>query len=177
MAASKYTGTGAVAATDYKYVKWVGKTKGGQAVTIEMPKAICKSNPDWTFAEKDDVCPEIEFEGVYTDADLTAGTRTEPWTITVADGTTAGAGEILLGVGKFYIGATSLDAAAIALTRGGGSFVVEREYREINADEDPGAVEGRIVQEAGRPKLKLNALTWLTKIADLYSGITTKTEG
>ena len=53
MVETNYTGTGVVAASDYKYVKWVGRTKSGQAVTIEMPKAICKSNIDWTFAEKD----------------------------------------------------------------------------------------------------------------------------
>lgn len=170
---TKYTGSGSVAAADFRYVKWVGKTKGGQAVTIEMPKAFCRSNPDWTFAEKDDTVPEIEFEGVYTDTNLAAGTRTEPWTITVANGTTAGNGEIVLGVGKFYVGTSSSDAAVVGLTRGGGSFVVEREYREINADEDPGAVEDRIVQEAGRPKLKFNALQWLTKIPSLYAGITT----
>ena len=175
MAATKYTGSGAVAATDYKYVKWVGKTKGGQAVTIELPKAICRSNPDWTFAEKDDTVSEIEFEGVYDDADLVTGDRTEPWTIEVAEGATAGNGEILLGVGKFYVGEEAISAACVGLTRGGGSFVVEREYREINADEDPGAVEGRIVQEAGRPKLKLNALQWLTKITELYTGIKTTT--
>ena len=173
MAEIKYTGTGVVAATDYKYVKWVGRTKGGQAATIEMPKAICKSNIDWTFAEKDDVVPEIEFEGVYDDDNLASGDRTEPWTLTVADGVSAGNGEILLGVGKFYVGAAAGSAVAVGLTRGGGSFVVEREYREINADEDPGAVEGRIAQEAGRPKLKLNALQWLTKVADIYSGVKT----
>ena len=175
MAATKSTGSGAVAATDYKYIKWVGKTKGGQAVTIALPKAICRSNPDWTFAEKDDTVPEIEFEGVYDDADLATGDRTEPWTIEVAEGATAGNGEILLGVGKFYVVEESISAACVGLTRGGGSFVVEREYREINADEDPGAVEGRIVQEAGRPKLKLNALQWLTKITELYTGIKTTT--
>lgn len=171
MPETKYTGTGAVASTDYKYVKWVGKTKGGQAVTIELPTAICKSNPDWTFAEKDDVAPEIEFEGVYDDDALAAGTRTEPWTITYADGIAAGNSEILLGVGKFYIGADSSSAECVGLTRGGGSFVVEREYREISADDDPGAVEGRIDQVSGRPKLKLHALQWLTKISSLYSGI------
>lgn len=173
MAQTILTGSGTVLDTDYRYVKWMGKTKGGQALTIELQKAFCRSNPDWTFAEKDDTVPEIEFEGVYDDAALAAGTRTEPWKITVADGITPGNGEILLGVGKFYVGTSSSDAECVGLTRGGGSFVVEREYREINADEDPGAVEGRIVQEAGRPKLKFNALQWVTKIADLYSGITT----
>nr|DAP92238.1 MAG TPA: major tail protein [Caudoviricetes sp.] len=173
MAAVTYTGSGVVASTDYKFVKWVGKTKGGQAITITIPEAICKSNPDWKFSEKDDVVPEIEFEGVYDDEKLAAGNRTEPWTIQIADGVTAGNGEILLGVGKFYVGTSTTDAECVGLTRGGGQFTVEREYREINADEDPGAVKDRIVQEGGRPKLKLNALQWITKISDLYAGITT----
>ena len=171
MADSKFTGTGVVAESDYKYVKWVGKTKGGQAVTVELPVAICLSNPDWTFAEKDDVVPEIEFSGVYDDDNLAAGKRTEPWNISFADGTAAGNGEILLGAGKFYVGVSASDAACVGLTRGGGSFVVEREYREINADDDPGPVKGRIDQEGGRPKLKLKALQWLTKVSTLYSGI------
>lgn len=173
MAAVTYTGSGSIANTDYKYIKWVGKTKGGKSVTIEIPKAICLSNPDWSFAEKDDTVPEVEFQGVYSDTNLANGVRTEPWTITLQDGLSAGNDEILLGVGKFYIGANSGSATHIGLTRGGGSFVVEREYREINADEDPGAVEGRIVQEGGRPKLKLKALQWVTKIPTLYAGMTT----
>ena len=215
MAAVKITGSGAIADSDYKFVKWVGKTKGGQAVTIELPKAICLSNPDWTFAEKNDTVPEVELSATYDDKKLAEGDRTEPWSIEYADGTTAGNGEIVLGVGKFYIGPTGGEYSAtktyavgdivihdgktyscktaitgageawtaahweevgptyIGLTRGGGSFVVEREYREINADEDPGPVEGRIVQEGGRPKLKLKALQWLTKVSTLYAGMKT----
>lgn len=173
MAATKYTGAGDVLSTDYKYVKWVGKTKAGKAVTIEMPSAFCRSNPDWSFSEKDDVVATLEFEGVYDDNQLATDNRTEPWNITIADGTTAGNGEILLGVGKFYIGTSASDATAVGLTRGGGSFVVEREYREINADGDPGAVKDRIVQEGGRPKLTLNVLQWLTKVGTLYAGMKT----
>lgn len=169
MAGTVYTGAGQVTANDVKYVKWVGRTKGGKALQIEMEKAICRSNPDWKFEEKNDTTAEVEFEGLYTDDKLAAGDRTEPWKLTLPDGVTAGANEIILGVGKFYIGKSSADAKMVALTRGGGSFVVEREFREINADEDPGAVEGRIVKEMGRPKLKLVALQWLTQIADLYA--------
>lgn len=175
MAATTYTGAGEVLAADVKYVKWVGKTKGGKAVIIELPKAFCRSNPDWTFAEKDDVVPEIEYEGLYDDDKLSKGDRTEPWTINMEDGIEPGNGEILLGVGKFYIGASKTNAQCVGLTRGGGSFVVEREYREINADEDPGAVEGRLDQTSGRPKLKLKTLQWLTKISTLYSGMKTTT--
>lgn len=168
---AKYTGSGKVESTDFKYVKYVGKTKSGKSVTIVMPKAFCRSNPDWSFGEKDDVVPSIEFEGVYTDENLAAGTVTEPWTIEIESGLTSGNDEILLGVGKFYVGSSSSDAVCVGLTRGGGSFVVERNYREINADDDPGAVEGRIVQDEGRPKLTFNMLQWVTKVSNIYAGM------
>lgn len=171
MAVKKYGGAGRVLNTDFKYVKWVGKTKGGQEIMIEMPRAFCRSNPDWTFAEKNDTTPEIEFEGVYTDEDLATGNRSEPWEITMAEDLEPGNGEILLGAGLFYVGTTAADAKKVGLTRGGGSFVVEREYREINADDDPGAVQDRIVQDMGRPKLKMTMLQWLTKVATLYAGM------
>lgn len=168
-----YTGAGQVSASDTRYVKWVGKTKGGGAVQIELPKAFCRSNPDWKFEEKNDTVAELEFEGLYTDDKLASGDRTEPWKLTLPDGATEGASSILLGVGRFYVGTTAEDAKPVALTRGGGSFVVEREFRDINADEDPGSVEGRIVKEAGRPKLKLSALQWLTRAPELYPCLTT----
>lgn len=169
MANTVYTGAGQVSASDGRYIKWVGRTKAGTAVQIEMEKAICRSNPDWKFEEKNETTVEVEFEGLYDDEKLAADDRTEPWKLTVPDGTTAGNGEIVLGVGKFYIGTSSADAKPVGLTRGGGSFVVEREYRDITADEDPGSVEGRILKDTGRPKLKLIALQWLTKVPELYA--------
>lgn len=175
MAALTYTGSGQVSSADTKYVRWVGRTKGGKACEIEMEKAFCRSNPDWKFEEKNDTTPELEFEGMYTDEQLAAGDRTEPWKLTLPEGLTAGNEEILLGVGKFYVGTSKADAKPVGLTRGGGSFVVEREYREINADEDPGLVEGRVEQSSGRPKLKLTALQWLSKVNTLYSGMKTVT--
>ena len=66
----------------------------------------------------------------------------------------------------FYIGQT-----AVALTRGGGSFNVEREFREINADGDRGAVKNRVVMESSRAKLTMNILTMLTRLTDIYAGI------
>lgn len=66
------------------------------------------------------------------------------------------ANEIILGDGVFYIGTT-----AIALTRGGGAFSVEREYRPIEADGDYGPVKGRIRKIKSVATLKLNALTLL----------------
>lgn len=173
--ANVYTGAAQVQDTDFRYVKWVGRTKGGKAVQIEMEKAFCRSNIDWKFEDKNDTTAELEFEGAYTDSDLAKDTPiTEPWKLTV-DGVTEGPDEIILGSGKFYVGKDSATAKAVALTRGGGSFVVEREYREINADGDPGLVAGRIVKEAARPKLKLIALQWLTKVSDLYPCVTTVT--
>lgn len=163
-----YTGSGHVLDSDFRYVKWVGRTKGGKPVQIELEKAFCRSNPDWAFEEKNDTTAEIEFEAAYTDENLAKDDRTEPWKITI-DGVEAGNAEIMLGIGKFYIGADADSAEYVGLTRGGGSFVVEREFREINADGDPGLVEGRVEKESARPKLKLTALQWLTKVSTLYS--------
>lgn len=174
MANTVYTGAGQVAASDFRYLKWVGRTKGGLPVQIELPEAICRSNPEWTFEEKNETTPEVEFEGVYNDEKLAANDRTEPWVLTLPDGLTAGNAEIVLGVGKFYIGTNADDAEYVGLTRGGGSFVVEREFRDINADDDPGSVKDRISKDTGRPKLKLTALQWLTKVSDLYSCVQAK---
>ena len=172
MAATTYTGAGSVSAADVRYVKWEGKTKSGLPITIELEKAFCRSNPDWTFEEKNDTTVEVEFEGMYNDEKLATGDRTEPWKLTLPDGLTAGSGAILLGVGRFSVGKSKDDAKAVGLTRGGGAFIVEREYREINADDDPGLVEDRVEKTSGRPKLKLNALQWLDKVSDLYACVT-----
>lgn len=171
MANITYTGAGQVTAADTRYVKWVGRTKGGTAIQIELEKAFCRSNPDWKFEDKNETTAEVEFEGLYTDEKLAAGDRTEPWKLTGE--VTEGVSEIILGVGKFYIGTNAEDAKVVALTRGGGSFVVEREYRDINADGDPGSVEGRILKDTGRPKMKLSALQWLAKVSNLYACMTT----
>lgn len=176
MANTIYTGAGQVSEADVRFVKWVGRTKSGAAVQIELERAICRSNPDWTFEEKNETTAEVEFEALYSDANLEKDDRTEPWKLTVPDGATAGNGEIILGVGKFYIGTSAEDAEYVGLTRGGGSFVVEREYRDIAADDDPGSVEGRVLKDTGRPKLKLVALQWLTKAPQLYACMTTATE-
>lgn len=166
MATTTYMGTGAVTSSDFKAVKWIGKTKGGQDVIIEMENAINMGNLEWTFAEKNDVVPSMEFQACYTNTDSASTSTTEPFKITVDSATTSGASEIILGAGIFYVGGTQ-----VALTRGGGSFVVEREYREINADGDRGAVKGRVVMESSRAKLTLNVLTMLTKLTDLYPAI------
>lgn len=167
MAKVKYTGTGAVGASDFKAVKWVGLTKGGEPITIEFEKAINMGNIDWTFADKNDTVAEIVMTSVYSNTDEASSDTTEPWTIEV-DETLAGAAEIMLGSGVLYI-----DDNKIALTRGGGKFSVAREFREIEADGDRGPVEGRIVMDKSTATLSMNALTILSRFADLYAGIKT----
>lgn len=61
--------------------------------------------------------------------------------------------KILLGTGVVAVGAT-----AIGLTRGGSSFSVEREFRNIEADGDRGPVEGRVVIDSEVAKLVVNGL-------------------
>ena len=166
MASTTYLGNGEVISADFKTVKWVGKTKDGTGVTIELTNAINMGNIEWTFAEKDDTVPSVTFEACYDNTDAASASKVEPWSITTSATPSSGASEILLGAGVFYIGTT-----AVALTRGGGSFNVEREYREINADGDRGAVKGRVVMESSRAKLTMNVLTMITRLSDLYTSI------
>lgn len=132
---AKYKGTGTVTSADFKAVKYVGKTKGGAAITITLPDAINMGNLDWAFAEKDDVVAQVVFTGTYSNTDEASDSNDENFEIETADSISAGSSEIMLGVGVFYI-----DDEPVALTRGGGQFVVEREFREINADGDRGPV-------------------------------------
>lgn len=162
----KYTGTGEVTNADFKEVKWVGLTKGGNAVTITLHDAINMGNIDWTFAEKNDVVPSVEFTACYDNTNAASDSTVEPFELEINGSLTSGASEIILGAGKFYIGST-----LVALTRGGGQFTVEREYREINADGDRGAVKGRVVMEGSRPKLTMNVLTMLSNVSQLYSSL------
>lgn len=170
MSTKTYTGAGKVSASDYKYIKVTGKTRNGSPVIIELPRAICTSNPDWNFQEKNDVVPQIVFEGVYDDAKLAAGDRTEPWKMTCDDGLT-GNNVIISGAALVHIGSSASDAQPVGLSRGGAQFVVERTFRAINADDDPGYVEGRVDYEEAKPKVTINALQWLSKVDKLYAGI------
>ena len=61
--------------------------------------------------------------------------------------------DIILGDGVFAIGGVT-----VGLTRGGGNFTVEREYREIEADGDFGPVKGRIRKIRSVAKLSFSAL-------------------
>lgn len=163
-------GTGIVTTNDFKNVVWTGKTKSGKAVTITLKNAISKSNIDLSFVEKDDTVAQLVFTAAYTNTDYmvaTDGDYEEPWEITYAGGASDGAaGTIVLGAGVVSIGGTD-----VALTRGGSQFTVEREFRNINADGDRGTVKDRVVIDASEATLTLNALTFLTHMADSFAAI------
>ena len=168
MANKIITGNGGnIAETDFHVLTWTGKTKGGNACKITLENAINKGNIEWTLAEKNEVVPAIEFEACYDNADKQADETTAcPWKIEIDSAIVSGAKEILLGLGVFAI-----DGTDVALVRGGGAFKVEREFREIAADGDKGAVKDRVVLDAERAKLSMNVLTMLTSVKNLYPAI------
>ena len=79
--------------------------------------------------------------------------------------------KILLGYGIFTIG-----GLPIGLTRGGGSFSVETEYRDLEADGDKGPVKERTVIDKQVAKLKVKALTTFSAddMAKYYPGLEVK---
>ena len=161
-----YSGTGEVVTADFKNVKWVGETKGKKAIEIALSDALSRDNIDLTMADKDDIVAALTFEASYSNTDATSSSTAEPWTVKIEDTPSAGASEIVLGNGIFYIGST-----AVALCRGGGKFTVERDYREQNADGDRGMVKGRVVLQGSRAKLSMNMLTWLTNITNIWPAV------
>ena len=82
-----------------------------------------------------------------------------------------GADNIILGEGVFSVG--NVD---IALTRGGGEFAIEREYKTVEADGDRGPVKGRIRLVKSVAELKLNALELLpANLPKLYPAMSLDT--
>jgi len=80
--------------------------------------------------------------------------------------------DILLGDGVFSFGSTTSSMTNIALTRGGGSFSVERGYRQIEADGDYGPVKSRIRITKSVAKLNMKILELLhSNIDDYYPGL------
>lgn len=84
--------------------------------------------------------------------------------------------DIILGYGVFAIGGVD-----IALTRGGGQFMVERINKQVVADGDYGPVKGRIRKDGSTAKLVVRALEMIAdNIPKMYpamssTGTTTKT--
>jgi hypothetical protein len=70
----------------------------------------------------------------------------------------------ILGSGVFAI--NSVD---VALTRGGGQFVVERNYKQVEADGDYGPVKGRIRKDGSVARLTIRAMEVIaTTIPEMY---------
>lgn len=168
MAVKTITGTGGViAASDFHNLTWTGKTKGGQAIKITLENAINKGNLEWTLADRGEVVPAVEFEACYGNTDKQADeTTVAPWKIDIDGELEAGAKEILLGLGVFAI-----DGTDVALCRGGGSFKLERAFRDIGADGDKGSVKDRVVMDEERSKLSMNTLTMLTSLKAMYPAL------
>jgi hypothetical protein len=74
------TGTLTIAAGDYNDISFVGKTKDGQAVTIEIDDAINLANIEWALEDKNEVVPSLEFTGHYDETTRT----TPPWRVKFA---------------------------------------------------------------------------------------------
>lgn len=168
MSTKVITGNGGnIVAADFHVITWTGKTKGGNACKITLENAINKGNLEWTLAEKNEVVPALAFEACYDNSDSQADETTVcPWKIEIDSEIVSGSKEILLGLGVFAI-----DGTDVALVRGGGSFTVEREFRDIAADGDKGSVKDRIVIDTERAKLSLNVLTMLTSIKNMYPAL------
>lgn len=167
-------GTGIVTSADFKNVTWTGKTKGGKSVVITLKNAIMMDNIDLSMVEKDDTVATLTFTAAYANTNAmvsTTGDYEEPWTISYSGAAADVASDtILLGAGVVAIGGTD-----VALTRGGSQFTVEREFREINADGDRGPVKDRVVMDGSRATLTVNALTFLTHMADAFPAINVAT--
>ena len=78
--------------------------------------------------------------------------------------------DIILGDGVFAVGGSAGGTAftTIGLTRGGGIFTVEREYRQIEADGDYGPVRNRIRLIRDVAKLNMKNLEIVPLDMDLY---------
>lgn len=74
------TGTLSVVAGDYKDVTFVGSTKDGKAVTIEIDDALNLANLEWGLEEKSEVIAALEFTGHYDETTRT----TPPWRVKFA---------------------------------------------------------------------------------------------
>jgi hypothetical protein len=69
----------AIIAGDHADVIWTGKTIDGKAVTVTIEDAINMSNLEWTFEDKSEVVPVLEFTACWTD-----GSTTPPWSVVFA---------------------------------------------------------------------------------------------
>ncbi len=61
------TSTFSIATGDYNDIKWVGETRDGKAVTINLTNALNLKNIEWGLEDKSEVVPELEFTGTYAE--------------------------------------------------------------------------------------------------------------
>ena len=79
---TKVTGKGQISDDDYhEKVSFVGKTKAGKRVVIEIENAINLENLDLTLADKDEVVAALTYIGCYEEE---SPEGYEPWSITYA---------------------------------------------------------------------------------------------
>ncbi|MDN6291450.1 MAG: hypothetical protein L0J35_00070 [Tetragenococcus halophilus] len=71
------TSTLNIAAGDYNDVKWKGKTKDGEPITIIVKDAINIDNLEWTLEDKNEVVPALGFTASYDEA----ARNTAPWEV------------------------------------------------------------------------------------------------
>lgn len=74
------TGTLTIASGDYNQIQFVGQTKDGKAVTIQIDDAINMANIEWSLEEKNEVIPALEFTATYDEDART----TPPWRVRFA---------------------------------------------------------------------------------------------
>ncbi len=77
------TGSLSIASGDYNNVSFIGQTKDGKAVTIEIDDAINMDNLEWSFEDKNEVVPSIGFAATYEEA----ARATPPWRVKFSKGT------------------------------------------------------------------------------------------
>jgi len=74
------TGNMDIADGDYKKVQFIGKTKGGNAITITVDNALNLGPLNWEFLDKNEVVDEL----VFTATSLEASTTTPSWKVEFA---------------------------------------------------------------------------------------------
>lgn len=77
-----YTGSGKIADDDYHTVTFVGETKDGREVEIELTNAINLENIEWELKDKDDIIDKVTYEATY-DYSQDGDEYNENWSIAV----------------------------------------------------------------------------------------------
>ncbi|MDD3122640.1 MAG: hypothetical protein PHC62_03870 [Candidatus Izemoplasmatales bacterium] len=72
-----YTGKFDIDDSEYKTVKWVGKTKTGKPIQINIMNAINTENIDWTLVEKGEIISKLTYVGHYEE-----GSEEVPYKVT-----------------------------------------------------------------------------------------------